>query len=296
MAPVGLGWRHPHYQQLLQELPALDFLEVHSENFFGQGGAALAVLQQGRAHYPISLHGVGLALGSAVGVDEWHLQQLAQLVARIDPVRVSDHASFARVQMPSGQVMHAADLLPLPYCQSALDVLCSNVHHVQETVGRTILVENISAYVAPDRPMGDNALHETEFLACLAERTGCGLLLDVNNVYVNACNTDSKDTQSTPLEKSRQWLQALASTLERKQLLGAVQEMHVAGHERVNDAWGSLVIDSHGSCVCEEVWALYRCALELFGPVPTLLEWDTAIPPLPTLLAQVQRMREVQHA
>lgn len=307
-AHAGLGWRHPHYAQLLQERPALDFLEVHSENFFGEGGAALAVLEQGRAHYPVSLHGVGLALGSAVGVDAWHLDQLARLVQRIDPVRVSDHASFARIQaaphMGEHAVMHAADLLPIPWCRTALDVLCSNVHHVQERLGRSILIENISAYAEPELPAGERAMTEIEFLTTLAQRTGCGLLLDVNNVYVNACNALTAAAQPMDVKaataQAQVWLHALADALERRRLLHAVGEIHLAGHEHVHDAWGSLVIDNHGSAVCDAVWALYAQALELFGPVPTLLEWDTAIPPLQTLLDEVQRIREtqaqVQHA
>jgi len=134
---VGLGWRHPHYTQMLEQRPALDFLEVHSENFFHAGGAALAVLEQGRAHYPISLHGVGLSLGSAAGVDLWHLDQLAALVRRIDPVRVSDHASFARASLP-GATVHAADLLPVPFSTEALGVMCANVQLVQDRLQRPI--------------------------------------------------------------------------------------------------------------------------------------------------------------
>ena len=138
--PVGIGWRHRHYGELLQSLPALDFIEVHSENFFGEGGAALAVLEQGRAHYPVSLHGVGLSLGSAVGLDAWHLDQLAALVERIDPVRVSDHASFARGPW-QGRTVHAADLLPIPFSDEALHVLCANVQRVQDRLQRRFLVE-----------------------------------------------------------------------------------------------------------------------------------------------------------
>ena len=144
-AAIGIGWRHPHYAGLLQSRPALDFIEVHSENFFGQGGAALALLGQAREHYPVSLHGVGLALGSACGVDEVHLEQLEQLVARIVPVRVSDHACFARGQLAGADAdfVHAADLLPIPFNQAAVDVMCNNVQRVQERIGQRLLVENL---------------------------------------------------------------------------------------------------------------------------------------------------------
>jgi uncharacterized protein len=189
---IGIGWRHPHYQELLErhtqpDFPALDFLEVHSENFFGAGGAALAVLREGRAQYPISLHGVGLALGSAVGIDDWHLDQLAALVAHIEPIRVSDHACFARGSR-NGSIIHAADLLPIPFSNEALDVMCANVHKVQDHLKRSIAVENLSAYVTCE----GSEMPESDFLNALAQRTGCQLLIDVNNIYVNALNDQIK--------------------------------------------------------------------------------------------------------
>ncbi|MEY2953173.1 MAG: hypothetical protein RLZZ401_1260 [Pseudomonadota bacterium] len=169
---VGIGWRHAHYAQLLQERPPLDFIEVHSENFFAQGGAALATLRAGREHYPVSLHGVGLGLGSAAGLDLWHLEQLAALVSHIEPVRVSDHACFARGTLPDGRTVHAADLLPIPFSAAALDVLCANVQQVQDRLQRPLAVENLSYYIQWD----DNEFTESEFLATLARRTGCSLL------------------------------------------------------------------------------------------------------------------------
>lgn len=160
----GIGWRHPHYGALLESLPPLGFIEVHSENFFGAGGAALDLLQQARAHYPVSLHGVGLGLGSAVGIDAWHLDQLARLVERTDPWLVSDHASFARGHLPGagqGAILHAADLLPLPFHREALDVLCANVQQVQDRLRRPLAVENLSAYL----PWDGNDQSEAEFLS-----------------------------------------------------------------------------------------------------------------------------------
>ena len=293
-ACVGLGWRQPHYQPLLEQRPTLAFLEVHSENYFGAGGAALAVLEQGRSHYPVSLHGVGLSLGAAAGLDEWHLDQLARLAHRIDPVRVSDHASFARGTY-ANRTVHAADLLPLPSTPEALDVLCRNVQQVQDRLQRRLLVENLSAYVQWHVPT-EHALPEPEFLMRLARRTGCALLVDVNNIYVNAQNARiaqstriAQNTQSAglcddPLLACKQWLNQIAPD--------AVGELHLAGHCRVTDEHGDIVIDDHGSRVSPPVWALYRHALARFGPVPTLIEWDTALPPLPVLLDEVALANE----
>ncbi|HPL79926.1 MAG TPA: DUF692 domain-containing protein, partial [Burkholderiaceae bacterium] len=178
---VGIGWRHPHYAELLETQPALDFIEVHSENFFAPGGAARAMLREGRARYPVSLHGVGLSLGSASGIDEWHLDQLERLVHEIDPVRISDHASFARGVLPGAHgptPAHAADLLPVPFSREALDAMCANVQRVQDRLRRPIAVENLSAYLR----WQDADMSETQFLSTLAQRTGCSLLVDVNNI------------------------------------------------------------------------------------------------------------------
>lgn len=272
--PVGIGWRHPHYRELLETRPALDFIEVHSENFFGEGGAALAVLQQARAHWPVSLHGVGLALGSAAGVDPWHLEQLQRLVQRIEPLRVSDHASFARAPLGPG-VAHAADLLPLPFNGEALGVLAANVQQVQDRLKRPLLVENLSAYLQP--PGSDR--DEAGFLNDLARRTGCQLLVDVNNIYVNALNAQRAGAETDPVLACRAWLDRIDPN--------AVGELHLAGHCVMDD----IVIDDHGSRVCDAVWSLYRHALLRFGAVPALIEWDTDIPPLALLLQEAQRAR-----
>lgn len=277
---VGIGWRHPHYAELLQTLPALGFLEVHSENFFGEGGAALAVLTQARSHYPISLHGVGLGLGSAVGIDPQHLAQLSSLVERIEPVRVSDHACFARGPLgagPGGALVHAADLLPIPFNDEALAVLCRNVQQVQEHLRRPLLVENLSAYL--DWSATD--LAEPEFMSALVARTGCQLLVDVNNIYVNALNAQLTGDTNDPEQACRQWLDAVP--------VGAVGEIHVAGHCHVSDAHGDIVIDDHGSRVCDAVWRLHAHAQARFPQAPVLVEWDTDIPPLAVLLEEAAR-------
>jgi len=288
--PVGIGWRQPHYAELIQTLPALDFLEVHSENFFGDGGAALAVLQQGRAHYAISLHGVGLSLGSARGVDNDHVARLGALIARTDPVRVSDHASFARVTSttsgmaatPAGSTIHASDLLPLPFTEEALCVLCSNVAHVQERLQRPLSIENLSAYLRWKTPP-ELTLDEPQFLMELTRRTGCTLLVDVNNIYVNARNASLRGALTDPVASCIAWLDQISPQV--------VAEIHLAGHSLFNDEHGSIVIDDHGSRVCDDVWKIYRHALQRFGPVPTLVEWDTHIGTLQTLLDEAQRAR-----
>lgn len=281
---VGIGWRHPHYGELLERQPALDFLEVHSENFFARGGAALAVLEQGRAHYPISLHGVGLSLGSAAGLDDWHLDQLARLVQRIDPVRVSDHASFARGTF-QGATVHAADLLPLPFTCESLDVLCANVNRVQDRLQRVFMVENLSAYLRWNVVGDERMWAETDFLTTLSRRTGCRLLVDVNNIYVNALNAHVREGLALDPEQScRDWLDAIDPD--------TVGEIHLAGHCHVRDAHGDIVIDDHGSRVCDAVWGLYRHAIGRFGAVPTLIEWDTDVPPLDVLLDEAARARQ----
>ena len=285
---VGIGWRHPHYRELLERLPPLGFLEVHSENFFAQGGASLDVLEQGRAHYPVSLHGVGLSLGSATGLDPWHLDQLARLVECIDPVRVSDHASFARARWSATageQLVHAADLLPVPFSMDALNVMCANVQQVQERLNRRFLVENLSAYLRWLPQPGETLLAEPEFLSALARRTGCALLVDVNNIYVNALNARIQGVPGDPVRHCCDWLDAIAPQ--------NVGEIHLAGHCHVKPAAGEshqdeIVIDDHGRQVCPEVWQIYQHAITRFGAVPTLIEWDTDIPELSVLLGEAQ--------
>jgi hypothetical protein len=270
---VGIGLRQPHYEALLRDAPALGFVEVHSENFFADGGAALAVLNAARERWPVSLHGVGLSLGSAAGLDEWHLERLARLVRRIDPVRVSDHASFARAPRHAGEApVHAADLLPLAFTRASLDVLAANVRRVQDRLARPILVENLSAYLR----WADDAIPEPEYFNELCRRTGCGLLLDVNNLVVNALNDGACPAEAVVDAQAAacRWIDAVDAA--------TVGEIHLAGY---HDA-GDLVIDDHGSRVHAPVWQVYRHALRRLGARPTLIEWDTDIPALPVLLGE----------
>ena len=259
---VGIGWRQPHYEQLLIERPALAFVEVHSENFFADGGAALAVLQQGRQAYPVSLHGVGLGLGSALGLDSWHLDRLARLVERIQPLRVSDHACFARAML-GATLVHGSDLLPPAFTEAALQIMVANVQQVQERLRRSILVENLSAYLH----WADDALSEPEFFNQLARRSGCGMLLDVNNLVVNARNAGQP-----ALAAACRFIDAID--------VGIVGEIHLAGFSEQ----AGLVVDDHSRRVQAPVWQAFAHAIRRFGALPTLIEWDVAIPSLQVLL------------
>lgn len=271
-ACVGIGWRQPHYEALLTERPPLGFIEVHSENFFAEGGVTLALLDEARAAYDVSLHGVGLALGSAAGLDERHVARLARLAARVQPRWVSDHACFARL----GSGWHAADLLPIAFTDESLDLLVRHVGQVQQALGRPMLVENISAYVG----WGGDTLAEPEFFNELTRRSGCGLLLDVNNLVVNARNAGHGPAQAA--REAMRWVDAIRP--------GSVGEIHLAGHAEMDDG---LVLDDHGSRVSDEVWQVYRHAIDRLGALPTLIEWDTDVPALAVLLADVERARAV---
>jgi len=270
---TGIGWRHPHERELLERQPALAFIEVHSENYFAAGGAALAVLERGRAAYDVSLHGVGLSLGSAAGLDAWHLERLAALVARIEPLRVSDHASFARApRRPGGSVVHGNDLLPVAFSEASLGIMVGNVQRVQERLRRPILVENISAYLG----WADDHLAEPQFFNELARRSGCGLLLDVNNIVVNALNTGLD-----PVAYATEFVDAIDTA--------TVGEIHLAGYAELDD----IVIDDHGSRVHAPVWQVYRHAVRRLGTKPTLIEWDTDVPALDVLLGEAAQAQSV---
>jgi uncharacterized protein (UPF0276 family) len=274
---TGIGLRQPHAALLRQQLPPLGFLEVHSENHFAPGGAARAVLAGLRQDYAVSLHGVGLSLGSACGLDAWHLDRLAELVVQVEPVRVSDHASFARVDPGQGvPVWHGADLLPIAFTEAALAIMVRNVHQVQERLRRPILVENLSAYLG----WADDGLAEPEFFNELARRTGCGVLLDVNNLVVNALNADADE--ATAVHRACAWVDRLVP--------GLAGEIHLAGYAETD----TLVIDDHGSRVRPPVWQVYAHALHRHGPVPTLIEWDTDLPALEVLLDEAAKADAVQ--
>lgn len=270
---VGIGLRQPHYRELFERAPRLGFLEVHSENFFLDGGASMHALERARAAYPISLHGVGLSLGSADALALTHLAKLKRLVDRVEPTLVSEHLSWSGLG-----ARHFNDLLPLPRTREVLALLTERVDRVQSALNRSILIENVSAYFE----YRDSEMTETALLDELARRTGCGILLDVNNLYVNAVNFGFD-----PVAR----LAEISSA--------AIGEMHLAGHESAD----GCLIDTHGARVCGEVWALFEEACRRFGPKPTLIEWDTDLPPLEVLLAEAstadsiaRRSVEVLHA
>ena len=262
---AGIGLRAPHYRDILEGKPRLAFLEVHSENFFG-GGIPSAWLDRLRAEYPVSLHGVGLSLGSSDPLDERHLDQLEALARRVEPALVSEHLCWS-----SAGGRHANDLLPLPYTEEALAHVVRRVDAVQERLGRRILVENVSTYLE----FTESTLDEAAFVAEVVRRSGCGLLLDVNNIWVNAVNHGLD---------ARAWLEAVPAE--------AVEEIHLAGFERSE----GVLIDTHGSPVAPEVWDLYAEAIARLGPRPTLIEWDTDIPELAVLLDEAGQATRILEA
>jgi uncharacterized protein (UPF0276 family) len=272
-AKAGIGLRAQHYREVLERRPAVAWLEVHSENYFGDGGAPLYYLERIRAHYLLSLHGVGLSLGSTDPLNIGHLNKLKMLIERFEPALVSEHLSWSSI---GGR--HLNDLLPLPYTEEALAHMVARVAEVQERLGRQILVENPSTYLQYEF----SVIPEQEFISELARRSGCGILLDVNNLYVSAVN-HGFDAQN--------YLRAIPPEL--------VQEVHLAGFTVNRFADGEILIDTHSRAVAAEVWTLYRQALRRLGPVPTLIEWDTDIPPLDVLLEEAHRadiLLEERHA
>ena len=262
-AQAGIGLRFPHHRYVLENRPRIPWFEVHTENYFG-GGPSVECLEQIRHQYPISLHGVGLSLGSAGPLAPLHLSRICELARRIEPVLISEHLSFSLIEG-----IYLPDLLPLPMTEEALEAVCQHILQVQEALGRQILIENPSSYLR----YRHSSIPEWEFLGALVKRTGCALLCDVNNIYVSARN-HGWDTET--------YLAALP--------MNAVREIHVAGHsERTLSGGRQILIDDHGSEVSEAVWALYRKAVSRLGAVPTLIEWDNNIPAFEMLESQAAR-------
>ncbi len=260
-AVAGIGLRAPHLSEIARDRPAIGFLEIHAENYLARSPAVQA-LERLRQDYPLSLHAVGLSLGSADGIDADHLARVAAAVRRLQPDLVSEHLSWSRF---GGRYFN--DLLPLPCTEESLAVVSANVERVQEAFGRRLSIENPACYLG----FRHATLSEPEFLGELARRTGCGILLDVNNVVVTAHNL-----RLDP----RAWLDLPAT---------AVTQFHLAGHA-VNDVDGEpLLIDDHGSRVRDGVWSLFAETVARLGPRPTLVEWDTDIPALSVLLEEADR-------
>lgn len=260
-AHCGIGLRAPHMKVVLAGRPGIAWCEVHPENYMGDPAAPLA-LERIRRDTPVSLHGVALSLGSAEGVDADHLARLAVLVARLEPCLVSEHLAWSA---HDGRWLN--DLLPLPYTEEALGLVVRNVERVQTALRRSILIENPSSYLSYTH----STMEESTFIAEVVRRTGCGVLCDVNNIHVSAHNVGLD-----PLA----YLRALPAD--------AIGEIHLAGHAENIASGRSILIDDHGSTVRDSVWELYRHALERFGRVPTMIEWDSALPAIDVLLAEAE--------
>lgn len=261
---AGVGYKAQHFSDLLADPGAVGWLEIHAENYMGDGGRPLAQLKHLAERFPISVHGVGLSIGSDGDLDEDHLERLRHLVAWLDPHSFSEHLAWS-----THDTRFLNDLLPLPYTDETLARVCGHINQVQDTVGRRMLLENPSTYLAFD----ENEMSEVDFLREISRRTGCGLLLDVNNVFVSATNQ-----QTDPIS----YVDAFPHDL--------VGEIHLGGHDEDSDEHGApLLIDSHGTEVVDPVWTLYTHTLRRGGPKPTLIEWDTDVPDWPVLAAEAAR-------
>jgi len=274
---VGVGLRHPHFTDILTLPKQVDFVEVHSENFFGQGGAAISVLSQVRENYRVSLHSTSMGLGSQHDVSADYLARLKKLTETIDPFLMSEHACFTWGKQ-QGQSIHSGDLLPIAHTRFNLARMCEQVDKVQSFLGRQLIIENVSAYVKFD----ESYLSEAEFLAQLCQQTGAKVLLDINNIAVNSLNFEGGDIQQSVAD----YIKVLPVT--------SVAQIHLAGCS-IPPA-GELVIDDHAQPVSDEVWQGYQLAIERFGAVPTLIEWDSDLPQWSVLVDEAQKAREIAQA
>ncbi len=265
--PIGIGLKSQHYSQVLAEKPDVSYFEIHAENYMVGGGAHHRYLAEIANHYPLSVHGVGLSLGSADGIDADHLERLAKVIERYKPALVSEHLAWS---VNDGTYFN--DLLPLPYTDESLAIVADNISKTQDRIGRQLLIENPSSYMAFD----SSDMSELDFLIKLTELTGCGLLVDVNNIYVSASNNDWS---------AEDYIKNIPG--------GSVGEIHLAGHsERAID--GELLrIDDHGSTVCDAVWMLYSRLIQSIGMRPTLIEWDNNIPDLSLWVEQAVVAKKV---
>lgn len=264
---VGIGLRHRHFKEILELKPDIGWLEVHTENFFSGGSAASQYLEEIRKDYPLSAHSVGLSLGSVDSTNETHLKNVKNFIERFQPSLVSDHLSWSGVD---GTFL--PDLLPVPYTKEALKKICENIETTQDYLGRQILIENPSSYLAFKK----SKIPEWEFLAEIAEKTGCGILLDINNIYVSAHNHGFD---------SEQYLAAIPAE--------KVQEIHLAGFSIKEIEKKEVFIDDHGARVYMQVWELYKTAMKKFSDAPTLIEWDTNVPELSVLLEEKEKAEKI---
>ena len=265
-ASFGLGLRTAHYSAFLSQPQRVDWLEIISDNYMVPGGKPLAMLDAMRERYPMVMHGVALSVGSAQEPDPAYLKRLAALAKRVQPAWISDHLCWGGVQ---GQQLH--DLLPLPYTDEALRCVVNNIRQVQDALGRRLLIENVSSYVE----FTASRMSEWQFVGAVCDEADCDLLLDINNIHVSAVNHgfDAHDYLAhMPADR--------------------IKQIHLAGHTD----HGDHLVDTHDHPVADPVWALYRRALHLFGPVPTMIERDDHIPPLPALIAELDIARAMAAA
>lgn len=264
---TGIGLRAPHYTEFLEKRPGVAWLEVHSENYFAEGGKPLHILEQIRRDYPISLHGVGLSLGASDELNWQHLKKLRDLIVRINPCLVSDHLSWSSID---GHYLH--DLLPLPYTEESLEHIVSRIQQVQDYLNRQILIENISSYIRYE----NSTIPEYEFLQTVAKKSGCAILLDINNIYVSATNLGFNPEV---------YLNAISADL--------VQEIHLAGFTTTVIDEKEVLIDTHNRPIVPAVWNLYRKAIQQLGAKPTIIEWDSDLPSLDTLCLEAYRAEKI---
>jgi uncharacterized protein (UPF0276 family) len=266
-ARAGIGLRSAHQDEVIRCLPPLRWIEVHGENYFAAGGAQLDALHSLRQDYPLSLHGVGLSLGSADALDVKHLQAIKDLIERFEPGLVSEHLSWSSID---GQ--HLNDLLPLPYTEEAVRHLAEKISRCQDYLGRQIIVENVSSYLE----FSDSEMLESEFVIQVAAAADCGILLDVNNVYVNACNHGFD---------AFEYIDAMPAA--------RVQEFHLAGHQANRCDEYEVLIDTHDAPVADEVWRLFAYTVERIGLRPSLIEWDAHIPELAVLIGEAAKAEAI---
>ncbi len=260
----GVGFKHVHFNEILNDCGRVAWLEIHAENYMSEGGRNIAQLKKLRQHFPISCHGVGLSIGGTNPLDKTHLRRLKTLVDWLVPASFSEHLAWS-----SHDGQYYNDLLPVPYTRAALDRVCDHIDEVQEFLGRSLLLENPSTYLVFE----ESEMSEIEFISQISKRTGCGLLLDVNNVFVSATNHETD-----PYSYINEFPLAL------------VGEIHLGGHaEDTDDEGATLLIDNHGAEIVEPVWALFEHTIKLSDALPTLIEWDNDVPEWKTLAAEAQR-------
>lgn len=267
---AGIGLRSDHHLEVVANVPPVSWWEIHTENFFAAGGRQLDFLEKIASLYPLSFHGVGLSLGSADGIRESHLKQVKALVDRFNPCFVSEHISWSSL---ADEVIN--DLLPIPYNKESMLVISDNIKKFQDYLGRQVLVENPSSYAA----FKSSDLLESEFILAVIEKTGCGLLLDINNVYVSAQNLGFS---------AKSYIDSLAVIDDK------IQEIHLAGHSVLENKYKKrFLVDTHDDYVCQDVWNLYEYTLSKIGNKPTLIEWDSDVPELKELMLEAKRAQRI---